>query len=140
MMNKENNTTISGCSLCFQLTVSIIIFGGSGTIIALLYNWGKIGWLGTSSYAVGTCGSTYFSTKYGQMELINQTVTVGSCVAAIMGLIMLFIMISFVCKNCKGELNPTGCARGCVFFTWSLIIMGIIPVVGYYLSFFMEFG
>jgi hypothetical protein len=74
------------------------------------------------------------------MELINQTVTVGSSVATIMGLIMLFIMISFVSKNCKGELNPTGCARGCVFFTWSIIIMGIIPVVGYHLSFFIEFG
>jgi hypothetical protein len=122
------------------MSLTVIIFGSAGTIIALLYAWGKIGWFGSSSFAVGTCGNTYFSTKYGEMVLINQIVTVGSCVAAIMAIIMLFIMISFVCKRCKGELNPTGCARGCVFFTWSLIIMGIIPVVGYYLSFFIQFG
>ncbi len=65
MMNKENNTTITGCSLCFQVTASILIFASATTIITLMYTWGIIGWIGTSAFTAGTCTNNYFSTKYG---------------------------------------------------------------------------
>lgn len=124
-------------------TCWLIVFSGLGcaaviTLVVLLAIWGNTGIIGTGSIAIGsTCSNSYFKTKFSNMTVINFTIFIGSCISSLALSLLLFVFIGWVCIN---QLRPTSATQIGLSILSSLAILTLIPAVGYYLSFLIEFN
>lgn len=121
-----------------MMVTAMLTASAAVTLTVLLVSWGNMGLMGSPSITLGTCTETYFTNKYANLSYIISVTFVGSCVATLSSLILLFIVLGWACKSCGKGFQPSNCAYGGLFFFLALTIISAIPPAGYYLSFGME--
>lgn len=97
----ESDNKGSTCTVCVLFLVTLLAFGTALTVTVLLYVWGYMGFLGTSSRSITSCTYPYHTLKYSDLNLQNKTIFSTSAAASLAGLIVFFISLRLLVKNCS---------------------------------------
>lgn len=119
-----------------QLTALLILTLLSATaaiaLVVFIASANNTGFIGEGSIIVSSCPSSYLTSKYSNMGLINSLIFTASCLAALVAIHIAFTVIFWYCKSSEHRKDIP---QTQLYFFSSCEVLASLPIFGHLLSF-----
>ena len=99
----EPDNKASSCTVCFLFILALLALGAAITVTVLLYVWGYMGFIGTSTLSITNCTYPYNTLKFSDLTLHNKTIFGATAASSFAGILVFCISLRLLVKNCSKD-------------------------------------